>query len=89
VAQPRRECFIDNPDDPDAFTVDAMPALRRLDGTLLIPEALTDQWVTADPEDLIRRVAKHHADWAYFRPMVRVLKHWRLSVKIDGRSSPW
>jgi hypothetical protein len=30
------KCFIDDPDDPDAFTVDAMPALRQSDGTLLI-----------------------------------------------------
>jgi len=79
------KCFIDDPDDPDAFTVDAMPALRQSDGTLLIPEALTNQWVTADPEDLIRRVAEHHADWKWFRPMVRVLKQWRLSVKVDGK----
>lgn len=79
------KCFVDDPDDPDAFTVDAMPALRQSDGTLLIPEALTNQWVTADPEDLIRRVAEHQADWKWFRPMVRVLKQWRLSVKVDGK----
>ncbi len=35
------KCFLDDPDDPDAFTVDAMPALRR-DGRLLIPEALSE-----------------------------------------------
>jgi hypothetical protein len=79
------KCFIDPPEDPDAFTVDAMPALRQSDGTLLIPEALTNQWVVADPEDLIRRVAEHQSDWRYFRPMVRVLKQWRHSVPVDGK----
>lgn len=79
------KCFIDDPDDPDAFTVDAMPALRQPDGTLLIPEALTHQWVAADPEDLIRRVAEHQTAWSYFRPMVRVLKQWRHSAPVDGK----
>jgi len=79
------KCFIDDPDDPDAFTVDAMPALRQPDNTLLIPEALSERWVTADPEDLIRRVAKHQSDWEYFRPMVRVLKQWRKSVSVEGK----
>ncbi|MCG5435381.1 nucleotidyltransferase domain-containing protein [Micromonospora foliorum] len=79
------KCFIDDPDDPEAFTVDTMPALRQVDGTLLIPEALSQTWVTADPEDLIRRVASHQADWAYFRPIVRVLKDWRRSVKVEGK----
>jgi hypothetical protein len=71
------KCFIDDPDDPDAFTVDAMPTLRQANGTLLIPEALNSTWVTADPEDLIRRVAEHQSAWPYFRPTVRALKQWR------------
>jgi hypothetical protein len=79
------KCFIDDPDDPEAFTVDAMPALRQANGTLLIPEALSNKWVTADPEDLIRRVADHQADWAYFRPIVRILKDWRRSVEVEGK----
>jgi hypothetical protein len=79
------KCFIDDPDDQDAFTVDAMPALRQPDGTLLIPEALNNQWVTADPEDMIRRVAEHQAAWNYFRPMVRALKLWRLAVPVKGK----
>jgi hypothetical protein len=79
------KCFIDDPDDPDAFTVDAMPTLRQPDDTLLIPEAVNNQWVTADPEDLIRRVAEHHSAWPYFRPMVRVLKQWRHSVLVQEK----
>jgi len=59
-------------------------ALRQADGTLLIPEALSHTWVTADPEDLIRRVAARQADWSYFRPIVRVLKDWRRSLKVES-----
>jgi hypothetical protein len=79
------KCFLDDSDDPEAFTVDTMPALRQADGTLLIPEVLSYKWVTADPEDLIQRVADHQADWSYFRPIVRVLKDWRRSVKVEGK----
>ncbi|EME18525.1 SMODS domain-containing nucleotidyltransferase [Rhodococcus triatomae] len=69
------KCFLDDPDDPDAFTVDAMPALRR-DGKLLIPEALSDDWVSCDPELLIAEVAKRHAEWNKFAGTVRMLKWW-------------
>ncbi|MFD9669957.1 nucleotidyltransferase domain-containing protein [Rhodococcus sp. NPDC059968] len=67
------KCFLDDPDDPDAFTVDAMPALRR-DGKLLIPEAISEKWVPCDPEYLISEVAKKHAEWNKFAGSVRMLK---------------
>jgi len=69
------KCFLDDPDDPDAFTVDAMPALRR-DGKLLIPEALAEDWVPCDPEFLIAEVADRHAEWNKFAGTVRMLKWW-------------
>lgn len=69
------KCFLDDPDDPDGFTVDAMPALRR-DGKLLIPEALSDDWVACDPELLIAEVARKHAAWNKFAGTVRMLKWW-------------
>lgn len=69
------KCFLDDPDDPDAFTVDAMPALRR-DGRLLIPEALSEDWVVCDPEFLIAEVADRHAQWNKFAGTVRMLKWW-------------
>lgn len=69
------KCFLDDPDDPDAFTVDAMPALRRDDG-LLIPEAISKDWVTCDPESLIAKVANCHAQWNKFAGTVRMLKWW-------------
>lgn len=78
------KCFLDDPDDPDAFTVDVMPVLRQ-DGALLIPEELNTRWVPADPEYLIEKVADHQRDWSHFRPLVRVLKQWRHTVPVEGR----
>lgn len=71
------KCFFDDPDDPDAFTVDAMPALRRADGSLLIPEKASRKWIATDPEHLIAEVACRHSEWDLFRPLVRVLKLWK------------
>jgi hypothetical protein len=70
------KCFLDDPDDPDAFTVDVMPVLKQADGTLLIPEALSSQWVPANPKYLIDEVARRHASWPYFVPVIRLLKRW-------------
>lgn len=69
------KCFLDDPDDPDAFTVDAMPALRH-EGKLLIPEAQSDDWVDCNPEFLIAEVAAKHAEWNGFAGTVRMLKWW-------------
>ncbi|WP_285573745.1 hypothetical protein [Streptomyces sp. RTGN2] len=79
------KCFLDDPEDPDAFTVDVMPALRQPDGTLLIPEKLNARWVPANPEYLIEQVADHQRGWSHFRPLVRVLKQWRLDAPVEGR----
>ncbi|WP_416972254.1 hypothetical protein [Streptomyces sp. 4F14] len=79
------KCFLDDPDDPDAFTVDVMAALRQADGSLLIPETLSTRWVPADPEYLIAQVADHQRAWSHFRPLVRVLKQWRHTVPVEGR----
>ena len=69
------KCFLDDPEDPNAFTVDAMPALRR-EGMLYIPEASSKQWVPCDPEYLISEVAKKHAEWGKYAGTVRMLKQW-------------
>ncbi|WP_218221833.1 nucleotidyltransferase domain-containing protein [Nesterenkonia sp. Act20] len=69
------KCFLDDPENPDAFTVDAMPALRR-DGRLLIPEALSKDWIACDPEFLIAESANRHAEWSKFSGTVRMLKWW-------------
>lgn len=79
------KCFLDDIDDPEAFTVDVMAALRQRDGTLLIPEKLSTRWVPANPEFLIDLVAQHQRDWPHFRPLVRVLKQWRHTVRVEDR----
>lgn len=70
------KCFLDDPDAESPFTVDAMPALRQSDGTLLVPEKASERWILANPELLIARVATRQAEWSLFRPLVRVLKLW-------------
>lgn len=70
------KCFFDDPDDPAAFTVDAMPALRLSDGTLLVPEKASDKWIQTDPEHLIKLVRDRQRDWDLFVPLIRVLKLW-------------
>lgn len=79
------KCFLDDPQDPDAFTVDAMPTLRR-DGKLLIPQATSKEWIYADPEYLITEVASKHAAWNKFAGTVRMLKWWAAEQKIKIKS---
>ena len=69
------KCFLDDPDDPNGFTVDVMPALRYGDH-LRIPEVMSSAWVECDPESLISTVAAKHAQWNKFAGTVRILKRW-------------
>lgn len=89
LAKPRNravKCFIDPPEQDDAFTVDVMPALRNEDGTLLLPSRIDRTWSSADPEFLVDEVAKRQEKWAEFRRMVRLLKLWRLGVPTKVKS---
>ncbi|MGH3652248.1 SMODS domain-containing nucleotidyltransferase [Glutamicibacter sp.] len=79
------KCFLDDPNDPDAFTVDAMPALRR-EGKLLIPEAISKDWVFCDPEYLIAEVATRQNEWNDFTETVRMLKWWASVQEIKIKS---
>ena len=81
------KCFLDDPDDKQAFVVEVMPALRVSDGgPLRIPEKHNDRWVTADPEFLIRAVAQRHREWRYFAPMIRTVKKWKDVAGLDMKS---
>jgi Second Messenger Oligonucleotide or Dinucleotide Synthetase domain len=80
------KCWLDDPDDPDAFTVDVTPALRQADGTLLIPEKANERWITTDPEDLIARVRERHAEWNRFVGLVRCLKRWAADQSTEMKS---
>ncbi len=69
------KCFLDDPEEENAFTVDLVPALTQGDH-LLIPETRNERWVPSDPEYMIGQVAARHATWGRFVPLVRVLKRW-------------
>lgn len=79
------KCFLDDPEDPNAFTVDAMPALRS-DGKLLIPEAQSKDWVYCNPELLINLTAGKHAEWDKFAGTVRMLKWWSTEQNFKVKS---
>ncbi len=51
------KCFLDDPDDPHAFTVDVTPALVHPAKGFWIPEQDSRQWIRSDPEHLIGLVA--------------------------------
>lgn len=70
------KCFLDDPDADAPFTVDAMPALRQDDGTLLIPESRNSKWVLTNPGLLIDEALAAHEAGGIYAPMVRVLKRW-------------
>jgi hypothetical protein len=70
------KCFLDDPDAPDAFTVDVTPALRRAEGGILIPERKNEKWIPSNPKLLIDTVAARHSKWNEFAKLVRVLKRW-------------
>jgi hypothetical protein len=79
LARPRDhsvKCFLDDPGDPSAFTVDVTPALVRVEGGIHIPESRSATWVASDPQYLIDRVAERHREWNEFARLVRVLKRW-------------
>jgi hypothetical protein len=79
LASPRNhavKCFLDDPEDPDGFTVDVMPALRQPDGTLLVPETASSGWIRTNPELLIELIKNRHSGWNQFVKLIRVLKHW-------------
>lgn len=70
------KCFLDDPGEPDGFTVDVTPALVRAEGGIYIPEADSARWVASDPQYLIDAVAQRHEQWNEFARLVRVLKRW-------------
>jgi predicted nucleotidyltransferase len=71
------KCFLDDPNDPDAFTVDVVPALRHEERGFEIPEKDSDKWIRTDPLYLIKEVLdRHEASEGTFVPLLRVLKRW-------------
>lgn len=70
-------CWLDDPDDDDAFTVDVVPALNRHEGGFWIPEKPSRDWIATDPLYLVFRVLDAHAKSdRRFVPLLRDLKRW-------------
>lgn len=70
-------CWLDDPDDDDAFTVDVVPALNRADGGFWIPEKSSQEWIATDPLYLVYRVLDaHEKSGRSFVPLLRDLKRW-------------
>lgn len=86
------KCFLDprflaeEKDFSGFFAVEIMPALRKDDGALLVPERKKKHWQTVDPEFLIARVRRRQGQWQYFVQMIRVVKFWMRHVGADAKS---
>jgi hypothetical protein len=72
------KCFLDDPKDENAFTVDVVPALPRDPRGFWIPETSSAGWIETDPVYLIERVLKRHSGYGegQFVQLIRVLKRW-------------
>jgi Second Messenger Oligonucleotide or Dinucleotide Synthetase domain len=72
------KCFLDDPEQENAFTVDVVPALARDEGRgFWIPEKSNRIWVETDPLLLVDRVLdRHHESGGQFVPLCRCLKRW-------------
>ena len=72
------KCFLDDPDEENAFTVDVVPGLLRDEGRgFWIPEKPNKKWVETDPVYLIEEVlGRHEKSGGQFVPLCRCLKRW-------------
>jgi hypothetical protein len=70
------KCFLDDPDDPGAFTVDIVPALARDPRGFWIPQQSSSEWIATDPVLLVDLVLDRHAGYGegQFVQLLRVLK---------------
>jgi hypothetical protein len=74
-------CWLDDPEDSDAFTVDVVPVLNRAENGLprgfLIPETSSRDWIASDPLYLIYLTLQHHErSGGQFVKRQRLLKHF-------------
>jgi hypothetical protein len=86
------KCFLDprflaeDKDFSGFFAVEVMPALRKDDGALLVPERKKNHWQTVAPELLIAKVRRRQDQWDHFVQTVRVIKFWMRHVKAGAKS---
>lgn len=72
------KCFLDDPGEAGAFTVDVVPALERDPRGFWIPERESQIWIETDPLLLVERVLERHQGYGegQFVQLLRVLKRW-------------
>lgn len=72
------KCFLDDPEEEGAFTVDVVPALPRDPRGFWIPETTSSEWIETDPVLLIEEVLDRHSGYGegQFVQLIRVLKRW-------------
>ena len=80
------KCFFDDPESENPFAVEVAPALRRDDGSLLLPERHNSRWIAADPEYMIAEVGRRQGSWADFVPLARELKWWKKASGLDMKN---
>jgi hypothetical protein len=74
------KCFLDDPEEDDAFTVDVVPALPREGRGFWIPERESRKWIETDPVYLVETVLERHGGYGegQFVQLIRVVKRWSL-----------
>jgi predicted nucleotidyltransferase len=74
-------CWLDDPKDPNAFTVDVVPVLNRVANGLpagfWLPERESHKWIASDPLHLIAiTLTRHDASNGEFAKRQRILKRF-------------
>jgi SMODS domain-containing protein len=65
----------------DDFMVDAVPGFRRKGGGYLIPNSLTQSWISTDPKKHVEIMrASNQAHSSDLVPLVKMIKGWNKSI---------
>lgn len=69
------------------FMVDVVPAFNRQDGGYLIPNSLTQTWISTDPKKHVEIVSQSNTDHnGDFVPLVKMIKGWNKNINNYFRS---
>lgn len=69
------------------FMVDVVPAFNRQDGGYLIPNSLTQTWISTDPKRHVEIVSQSNTDHnGDFVPLVKMIKGWNKNINNYFRS---
>lgn len=72
------KCFLDDPEQENAFTVDIVPGFLRAEGRgFWIPEKPSEKWIETDPLLIIElALDRHERSGGQFIQLCRCLKRW-------------